>query len=137
MATYSSQPTVINRPAAELVEKFADFRSLQHALDALDAEQRKSVGEVEFDKDTIKIITPQVGAITLRAVERTAERMRLEAENAPVPLSMIVNFKALGPESTELTGALDVDLPMMLKPLVGPALQTAANRFGELFSQLA
>ena len=137
MAKYTSKPTVVNRPAAELSEKFSDFRSMQAALDNLDEEQRKTVGDVEFTEDSIKIMTPQVGAITLRAVERTPEVIRLQAEGSPVPMSLEVAFNPVDAGSTEVTGSLDVDLPAMLKPLVGPALQRAADQFGSLFARLA
>lgn len=137
MAQYTSKPTVVNRPAAELSEKFADFRVMQQSLDELDADQRARVGDVAFTEDTIKITTPQVGEIVLLAVERTPEVIRLQAEGSPVPMGLEVKFKPVGDESTEVSGSIDVDLPMMLRPLVGPALQKAADQFGELFARLA
>lgn len=137
MAQYTSKPTVVNRSAAELSEKFADFRVMQQSLDELDADQRARVGDVAFTEDTIKITTPQVGEIVLRAVERTPEVIRLQAEGSPVPMGLEVKFKPVGDESTEVSGCIDVELPMMLRPLVGPALQKAADQFGELFARLA
>ncbi len=137
MAKYSSKPAVVNQPAAVLSEKFSDFRTLGAALDTLDAEQRAAVGDVEFDTDTIKITTPQVGAIVLRAVERTPSLIRLQAESSPVPMTLQIDFKQIDAGSTEVIGSLDVDIPMMLRPLVGPALQKAADQFGALFARLA
>jgi len=43
MAKYSSAPTIVNRPATVLSEKFSDFRAFHTALDNLDAEQRATV----------------------------------------------------------------------------------------------
>ena len=134
MAKYSSAPTIVNRPATVLSEKFSDFRAFQTALDNLDAEQRATV---LFTEDSITITTPQVGAIVLRATERTPEMVRLEAENSPVPMSLRVDFKPVDDASTEVTGSLDVDIPMMLRPMVGPALQKAADQLGSLFARLA
>lgn len=137
MAKYSSAPTIVNRPATVLSEKFSDFRAFQTALDNLDAEQRATVGDVLFTEDSITITTPQVGAIVLRATERTPKMVRLEAENSPVPMSLRVDFKPVDDASTEVTGSLDVDIPMMLRPMVGPALQKAADQLGSLFARLA
>ena len=137
MAQYTSKPTVVNRSAAELSAKFADFRVMQESLDNLDEAQRARVGDVAFTEDSIKITTPQVGAITLRAVERTPEMLRLQAEGSPVPMSLEVKFKPLSDSTTEVSGIIDVDLPMMLRPLVGPTLQKAADQFGDLFARLA
>lgn len=137
MAKYTSKPTVIDRPAAELVGKFADFRVLQAKLDELPAEQRAKVGDVTFTPDTICINTPQVGEIALKAVERTPDRVVLAADKSPVPMKLEITFRPVSESSTELQGAIDVDLPMMLRPLIGPTLQKAADQFGNLFAQLA
>lgn len=137
MAKYSSPATVINRPAADLAAKFSDFRLLQASLDRMPESERAKVGDVEFSEDSITIKTPQVGDICLRATERTPERIVLTAEKSPVPMSMMVEFKPVAADRTEVTGALDVDLPMMLRPLVGPTLQKAADQFGTLFAKLA
>lgn len=137
MASYSSKPAVVNSPASVLSGKFSDFRNFQTALDNLDDEQRRAVGDVAFTQDSIKIITPQVGEIELKAVERTPERVRFEAQRSPVPMNLIVDFKPVDENSTEVTGTIDVELPMMLRPLVGPALQKAADQFGSLFARLA
>ncbi len=131
MAKYTSKPTVVNRPAEELAAKFSDFRTLQAGLDELPEEQRAKVGDVSFTEDTIKINTPQVGEIALRATERTAGRVVLEAEKSPVPMKLIVSFRP------EVEGAIDVDIPMMLRPMIGPTLQKAADQFGTLFANLA
>ena len=48
MSKYSSKPVVVSRPAAEIAEKFSDFRRVQDALDGLDAEQKAKVGDVSF-----------------------------------------------------------------------------------------
>ena len=137
MARYSSKPAVVNRPAAELSAKFADFRTLQASLDELPADRRAQIGDVAFSEDTIRITTPQVGEISLRAVERTPEKVVLEAEKSPVPMKLEVSFKALDADSTDVEGTIDVDIPMMLKPLIGPTLQKAADQFGQLIAGLA
>lgn len=137
MATYTSPATVVGRPAADLAEKFSDFRALEAATQAMPADKREKIGNVEFSQDSIKINTPQVGAITLKATERTPERIVLEAEGSPVPMKLLINMTPVDASSTSVTGAIDVELPMMLKPLIGPAMQKAADQFGNMFASLA
>lgn len=137
MSRYSSKPVTVDRPAAELAEKFGDFSRLGEAIDKMPAEERAKVGDVSFDTDTITITTPQVGAIKLRAIERSPERVLLQAEGSPIPMQLEVSFKPLDSTRTEVSGAIDIDLPMMLRPLAGPAMQKAADQFGELFARLA
>lgn len=137
MSTYTSKPAIVNRPADELSAKFSDFTKLQETLENLSADQKAQVGDVSFTEDSIKISTPQVGEIILKAVERSSSRVRLEAQSSPVPMNLIVDFKAVSADTTVVTGTIDVDLPMMLRPLVGPTLQKAADQFGSLFANLA
>lgn len=137
MAKYESKPTVVSRPVDEIAAQFADFSVLEAKLAELPAEQRERIGDVTFDSDTIAIDTPQVGRIELKAVERTPERVVLAAEKSPVPMKLEITFHAVDAASTEMRGAIDVEIPMMLKPLIGPTLQKAADQFGNLFANLA
>ena len=61
----------------------------------------------------------------------------LAAEKSPVPMKLEITFKPITPDTTEVQGAIDVEIPMMLKPLIGPTLQKAADQFGDLFANLA
>lgn len=136
MATYTSPATQVNMPACALAAKFADFTALQAAMDAMPDDKREKIGNVEFTPDTIRIMTPQVGAVTLRATERTPERIVLEAEGSPVPMKLLVGLTPVSEECTSVTGTIDVEIPMMLKPLIGPAMQKAADQFGNMFASL-
>ena len=122
--------------ADALAAKFSDFTVLEKAMQELPADKREKIGNAEFTQDTIKILTPQVGAVTLRATERTPERIVLEAEGSPVPMKLMVNMTPVDADSTSVSGTIDVDLPMMLKPLIGPAMQKAADQFGNMFASL-
>lgn len=137
MATYTSKPAVVGRPADAIAANFADFRALEERLGQMPAEERQKVGDVKFEQDAIVITTPQVGAITLRAVERTPRKVVMKAENSPVPMSITVDIEPLDADSCEVIGKMDVEIPAMLRPLVGPALQKAVDQFGNLFASLA
>lgn len=137
MATYTSKPAVVGRPADTIAANFADFRALEERLGQMPAEERQKVGDVKFEQDAIVITTPQVGAITLRAVERTPRKVVMKAENSPVPMSITVDIEPIDADSCEVTGKMDVEIPAMLRPLVGPALQKAVDQFGNLFASLA
>ncbi len=137
MTTYSSAPVTVNCPAATLASKFEDFTALNDRLESLSPEERARVGEVSFTKDSMVLNTPQAGKIELSVAERTPENLALETKNFPVPIKLRVSFKPVDAEKTEVQGFIDADIPMMLKPLVGPMLQKSADQFGALFSRLA
>lgn len=137
MAKYSSKSVTINRPAEAIAGQFSDFRKLQGALANLTPEEKAKVGDVSFTEDSIKISTQQVGDIVFKVSKRTPEAICLQAEKSPVPMNLILEMKPVDAESTELTGVIDVDIPVMLRTLVGPTLQKAADQFGSLFARFA
>lgn len=137
MAKYSSKTVTISKPVSEIRDKFSDFRFLEKALDNLPADERAKVGELSFEENAVVIKTPQVGEVTLKAIERTPEKVVLQAEGAPAPMKLEIDFKEETASSTGITGIVDVEIPAMLKPLVGPMMQKAADQFGEIFAKLA
>jgi len=138
MSTYSSKPTTVNHPVEELFERFSDLSNLEHKLQELPADQLAKIGEVHFTPDSMSIITPQVGELKFQVVERQApNRLVFSAVSSPLPLQMSLNLNAIDASSTEVTSAIDVDIPVMLKPLIGGKIQEAADKFGELIGRLS
>ncbi len=138
MATYKSTPVTIGRPADELFDRFSDLSRLQEALDNLTPEQRAKVGEVEFTPDGIRIVTPQVGAIEFNVKERVRPgRIVFGTASSPVPLTMTLDITPVDDHTSTAEALIDVEIPAMLKPLVGPHLQKAAEKFGELIAGLS
>lgn len=136
MAKYTSKPVSVPLGATEVSDKFADLSRLEGALDHLSADDRAKVGDVTFETDSIAINTPQVGQIKFRVTERTPERVVFAAESSPVPLSMIVELKPESATATSLEAAIDVEIPAMLRPMLGGTMQKAADQFGELLGRL-
>ena len=138
MAIYKSNPKKIQRSAENLFDTFSDFTNLQNSLDSLTDEQRKQVGDVQFSNDSIKIVTPQVGAIEFHVTERERPgKLVFGTKSSPVPMKMELLIKPLGADFSEVTSQIDVEIPAMLRPLVGPQLQNAADKFGELIAGLS
>lgn len=136
MTQYKSKSITVNRAAQDIVEKFADLSAFGSALDSMPAEDRAKVGDVTFDKDSITIDTKQVGKIVFKIVNRTPERVAMTAVGSPVPLELSVNLKPVGETATEIVTAIDVEIPAMLRPMVGGAMQKAVDQFGELMVKL-
>ena len=50
---------------------------------------------------------------------------------------MAVDLAPAGSDSSEVVTTIEVEIPAMLKPFVGPQLQKAADKFGELMAGLS
>lgn len=80
---------------------------------------------------------PQVGEIRFDVVERQEpSRVVFAAANQPVPLKLALDLAEETPESTRVVSTIDVEIPAMLRPLVGGKMQEAADRFTDLIKQL-
>lgn len=138
MATYKSNPRKVQRSAEDLFDTFSDFTNLQNSLDNLTEEQRSQIGNVQFTSDSIKIVTPQVGEIEFHVTERQRPgKLVFGTKSSPVPMKMELLITPLGADFAEVTSQIDVEIPAMLRPLVGPQLQKAADKFGELIAGLS
>lgn len=138
MATYKSKPAKVNRSAEDLYSRFSDMSALQEQLNNLPEEQRKQIGDVEFTADTLRITTPQVGEIAFEIKERIApSKIVFGTASSPVPLTMEVYIAPDGPAASEVTTVIDVEIPAIVRPIIGPQLQKAADKFGELISGLS
>jgi hypothetical protein len=110
----------------------------KQALDQLPEEQRKQVGDVVFTADSLKIVTPQVGEIAFVIKERIEpSKIVFGTASSPVPLTMEVDFNAVSETETDVVTRIDVEIPAIVRPMVGPQLQKAADKFGELISGLS
>ena len=105
---------------------------------SLTDEQRAQVGEVRFSADSISIVTPQVGEIAFHVTDRVRpSKVVFGTKSSPVPLTMEVDIKPLSEASSEVQTVINVEIPAMLRPLIGPQLQKAADKFGELMAGLS
>ncbi|MDE6270998.1 MAG: hypothetical protein K2M12_09130 [Muribaculaceae bacterium] len=137
MATYKAKPINIAKSADFIADQFADLTRLQSALDNLPEEEKAKVGDVKFTTDAIVMQTPQVGEIKFVVKERSPRRVAFEAGGLPMPVVMAVDLNPQTSESTEATATLDIEIPAMLKPMVGGTMQKAVDKFSELISRLA
>ncbi len=137
MAKYQGKPVVVNHPADEVYAKIADLSTFQQRMDSLPPEAREKLGDVSFTSDSIVITAPAVGEMKFNVTERIpGSRLGLSAENSPVPFAIKIDLKALSEDTTEVNTLIDVEIPAMLKPLVGGKMQEAADKFSEMFGTL-
>ena len=138
MAKYTSTPVTVPAYVNSLFEKFEDLTALQSLLDRMPEDLKQKVGDVTFEKDSISIQTSQVGEIKFVVKERVKpDKIVFGTESSPVPLTLTAKLTPTGENSTEVLAETDVEIPAMLKPLVGPAMQKATDQFGQLIGQLA
>lgn len=138
MATYKGRPARVAQPIAEVYNRIASIESWQQRLDALPAEARQKLGDVRFTTDSIVITAQPVGEICFK-VDKLQEPtlVSLQALHSPVPFEIAIHLSEAPDAPTEATlvsTELNVEIPAMLKPMVGGKLQEAADKFADLIS---
>lgn len=137
MAKYQSKPVAIEQPIEVLFDRFSDISLFQQRINEVPEEARAKMGDVTFEADAICINTPQVGQLKFQVTERTAPgHIVFSAVGSPIPLSMSIDITALSETSSEVVTAIEVEIPAMLRPLIGGKMQEAADKFGEMIGQL-
>ena len=135
MATYKSKQVTISHPIEEVYERISNIGAYQQKLDSLPAEVKDKLGDVRFEPDAIVITAAQIGEIRFAVKERIKpSSVKLSAEQSPVPLTLSVNLTPDSDSSTNAVSQIDVEIPAMLKPMVGGKMQEAADKFGELIT---
>ncbi|MDE5672964.1 MAG: hypothetical protein K2I02_06405, partial [Duncaniella sp.] len=136
-ATYTGKPVTVTRPIGQIYVRVADLSQYRSLVDQLPEEHREKLNGVEFDGDCIRMEAPAIGQLVFKISERIpTSRVSFSAEGCPVPLSLSVNLKEAGEESTTLTPAIKIEIPPMLKPFIGNKIQEAADKFGEVFTSI-
>ncbi len=137
MAVYKSKPVTVGRPATELYERLSDLSRPEGSRDKLPAEPRQQSGNVQFSADSIRIQTPQVGEIAFKIIEKIEpEKVVFGTESSPVPLTMTLVVAPISDSASTVAAEINVEIPAMLRPLVGPQLQKAADQLGNLIGTL-
>lgn len=138
MSTYKGKPVIVGKSADELFERFSDLTIFQNRLNELPEAERQKFAGVKFTPDSITIPNPQIGEMTLEVVERVRpEKVVFGAPGTPINLAMNIKFKPLGDTETEVQAEIEVDLPLMIRPFIGPKMQEAADKFGEMIINFA
>lgn len=135
MSEYCGKAVTVGQPVDELYSKVSNFSTFQERINSLPEDVRGKMPPVAFTDDKMTINAPGVGEITFAVVERIApELLRLAAENSPIPFEVVMNFSPVDEVSSKIETKLDVEIPMMLRPLVGGKLQEAADKISEMFA---
>lgn len=142
MAVYSSDKITLPASAENVYEKLSDLQNLRSMLDKVPADRvpedkRQMFENIRITSDTIEVPGGPMGNLIFRVVERISPSLiRLRGEGIPVEMSLGLHINPLTETSSEAKVDLDINLPAMLKPMVGPQIQKIANQFGEVLGAI-
>ena len=140
MESYKSDKIVIDYGIDVIYSKLSDPRVFKAHLDAnmdrLPAEAREHLEKVKFEDDGISIESP-MGALKLSVAESVEPTMvKYSAQQSPVPFGLTINLEPIDESHTHSVTELNIELPMMLRAMVGSKLKDGAKQLGEVIAKL-
>lgn len=142
MSIYSSEKITINAPATVVYDKLANLENLRGMLDKVPADRipddkRQMFENIRITSDSIEVPGAPMGNLVFRVTERKSPSLiKLQGEGIPIEMSLALNIEPLSDSSSSAKVDLDINLPAMLKPMIGGQLQKIANQFGEVLGAI-
>lgn len=142
MTTIKSEKARIAAPAEKVFEKLSNLDNLKPVLeqipaDGIPADKREMFENVKITNDTISIPAGPVGEIKLRVTDRLPYSLiQLTGEGTPVPLNVQLEINSEGETACEVQVAFNLEIPLMLKPMVAGPLKKVADQFVQVMGAI-
>ena len=137
MAKYKGKTARIDMPADQFAGKFDDLTAWGAQLENMPDDVKQQVGDISFQPDAIVLKNPSVGQMTFNVTERRPDKVVFRGEGM-IPIGIEVDIKGVEENTqTDVTTIIDVEIPMMLRTLIGGKLQQLADVFGDMIGKLA
>lgn len=140
MESYKSDKVVIDHNIELIYNKLSNpsmFKEqMEKNMDCVPDEAREHLNKVKFEEDGISIESP-MGEVKLSVSESVAPNLvKYVAESSPVPFGLTVNLEAIDEEHTNAVAEINIELPLMLRAMVGGKLSEGAQKMGEVIAKL-
>lgn len=142
MAKYNSSEETLHASAEAVFSKLSNLENLRSLLDRVPAdkipEDKKAMFEsITITPDSITVPGGPVGAMTFRVTEKVEPTLiALSGEGSPVPLSLAMHITPETESSCKAKVEIDIEIPAMLKPMIGGHIQKMADQFGEVLKAI-
>lgn len=142
MSKYSSAKHNLNVSAEAVYDKLSNFENLKEMLgkvpaDRIPEDKRAMFENIQITADTIEIPGAPMGNMVFRVTEREAPKLiKLHGEGLPINMALSLNIEPVTPDSSQAYIEIDIDLPAMLKPMIGGQIQKIADQFGQVLTAI-
>lgn len=142
MATYNSKEVTLQTSATNVFDKLSNLENLKSLLDKVPADRvpedkRAMFENIKITPDTIEVPGGPMGSLTFRVVERKSPSLiKLQGEGIPMQMALALHVKPISDASSSAKVEIDINIPAMLKPMVGGQIQKIADQFGDVLGAI-
>lgn len=143
MTTYSSDNIQMQASAEQVFSKLSNLENLKGLLDKVPAdripEDKKAMFEnIKITPETLEVPGgPMGGSLVFRMAEKVEPTfIKLQGEGIPVNLALELHIEPITATSSSARVDINIDLPALLKPMVGGQIQKIATQFGNVLGSI-
>ena len=129
MAKFESSVKQIPYPQQAVYNMLSDLTNIERVKDRVPEDKLK---DLSFDKDSISISVPPVGAVSMRIIEREEPKtIKFESANSPMPFNFWIQLLPVNETESKMRLTIKADIPFMLKGMVTKPLQEGIEKIAE------
>ena len=142
MTTYSSSDIKLPASAETVFSKLSNLENLKSMLDKvpadkIPADKRDMFENIKITPDTIEVPGGPMGNLIFRVAERVSPSLiSLKGEGIPINMSVDFHIQPQSESSSTAKVNFNLDIPALLKPMVGGQIQKMANQFGDVIAAI-
>lgn len=142
MTSYSSPEVTLPASAEQVFDRLSNLQNLQGLLDKVPADKipedkRQMFENIIITPDSIQIPGGPMGNLTFKVSEKLKPSLiSLNGEGVPVKMSVDLHISPLSESSSQSKVVFNIDIPALLKPMIGGQIQKIANQFGDVLGAI-
>lgn len=135
VSSFKSEQTPVSASAEKVYSRLSNLDNLASLLarvpgESIPDDKREMFDNIKIDSDSITLPGGPVGEVCLAVTERREPTLiRLEGKGTPVPMAVMLHITPTGADSCETQAEIDIQIPMMLAPMVKGPLQKMVDQF--------
>ena len=134
MAKFESSVKQIPYPQQAVYNMLSDLTNIERVKDRVPEEKLK---DLSFDKDSISISVPPVGAVSMRIIEREEPKtIKFESANSPMPFNFWIQLLPVNETESKMRLTIKADIPFMLKGMVTKPLLEGIEKIAEALAMI-
>ena len=134
LTTFESTVRQIMAPQQRVYDMLSNLENIEKVRDRLPADKIESIS---FDRDSVSISVPPVGAVTMKVVDREEPKtIKFEAANSPVPFNLWIQLVPVTDDSCKMKLTIKAELNIFIKGMVQKPLQEGLERMADVLQNI-
>ena len=137
MSAYKSKTYPVQATREQVYAKLANPGALAEKVKNLPPDVQQKLESVKFTDDAVSFNIPPVAEMRMVFTERVApSRIVIGPESSPVPFSLAINIGEDAGGNATIQTAMDIELNMFLRQMVGNKIGDGIDRMAEMLARL-